>query len=77
MKAIRDSISGGKEGNHDWKADAWMLSRMFPEEFADPSKKIEINQNSTTNVNVTLVSSEKLKALQERRANALGAHGRN
>lgn len=80
LSAIRDSIAGGKEGNHDWKADAWLLSRMFPEEFANPEKKLEIitQNNVTTNVTVVTVSPEKLAEIQQRKVAALaGAHGRN
>ena len=75
IAGIEKSISGGKDGYHDWKADAWILSRMFPEEFADPGRKIEVNNTAVTNV--TVVSAEKLKEIQERRRTALAAHGRN
>ena len=81
LKAIRDSMSGGKDGNHDWRADAWMLARAYPEEWGAqreaPSDGKAVNIHNT--VTVVTVSADKLKALQQRRNTALEgvASGRN
>jgi len=80
IRAIQDAMSGGREGYHDWKADAWLLEEFWPEECGSQRHKMESQGGSTTSVSVTVVSvpAEKLKEIQGRRAAALGGqHGRD
>lgn len=76
LEAIRDARD--KNGNPVWQANAWILKVMYPKEFAQPENKVEVTTNTTTNVNVTILTRERLKQIQDRREVALrGAYGLN
>lgn len=62
-----------KFGNPVWQAQAWVLQRMFPAEFAQPDTKVEVRNETSVTVNV--ITPERLKQLQERRMQGLREAG--
>lgn len=79
LNRIRASCAG--KDNHDWRASAWVLARMFPSEYGDPDKRAEREISLTVNnsVSVAVITPDRLREIQERRARSLerAADGRN
>ena len=49
-----------KAGEVDWKSDAWWLERMVPESFARKDKMEVKSDNTNTNVNMEVKSTDKV-----------------
>lgn len=73
MDKVLHGVNGG--GEPDWKAAAWWLARVCPSEYGD--KGITINNSVESNVNLTVITPDALKQLQERRKKAQETHGSN